>query len=314
MLLLIETWFGGLLLVFRLHQLIDGQVILREALFDPGERQGQRGALALQAARELGDERADHGRLGARHVGDQQDESVGIGLDDRGHLVGPIIGEVAVGARGGNAGADAAEIFDQRQARHDGDGPQFAQLQSGDGLIGGEETAQAIGVDASVGVGDGFENDVVDAGEPGGGSVRQAREFAAVAFRKVTAGGADLFFDEIEIIQQPFAGGSGAAAIFEGLGEQRVRGDQDVFVFGEAREKLLGVALGTDGVGVGQRLGVLVHLLGIEKLGSEGSFVDLNHGSVTLFGHLTRYGQDDAQSEVNPAVATPGVGHVGGQF
>ena len=82
-----------------------------------------------------------------------------------------------------------------------------------------------------------------------------------------------------------------AAAFGDGLGEYGVRGDENAFVFGQAREKLFGAAGGTDSVGMGQRLGVLVHLLGIEKFGPEGGFVDSNHGSMTVFGHLTRYRQ-----------------------
>ncbi len=38
---------GGLLLVLGLHQLGDGQAHFGEALLDPGQRQGQRGAVAL---------------------------------------------------------------------------------------------------------------------------------------------------------------------------------------------------------------------------------------------------------------------------
>ena len=57
MLLLTETWFGGLLLRLELHQLLDRVARLGEALLDPGQRQRERRALALQAARELGDER-----------------------------------------------------------------------------------------------------------------------------------------------------------------------------------------------------------------------------------------------------------------
>ena len=44
---------GRLLLVLRAHQLLDGQASLGQSLFNPGERHGQSGALALQTAREL---------------------------------------------------------------------------------------------------------------------------------------------------------------------------------------------------------------------------------------------------------------------
>ena len=55
------------------------------------------------------------------------------------HLVRPVVGLVAVEPVGGDAGGDAAQILDQRQAQHDRDGPQLAQLQGGHRLVGGDE-------------------------------------------------------------------------------------------------------------------------------------------------------------------------------
>ena len=47
---------GRLLLGFQLDQVLDAQARFRQQLFDPGQRQGQRGALALQAPSQFGDE------------------------------------------------------------------------------------------------------------------------------------------------------------------------------------------------------------------------------------------------------------------
>ena len=52
----------GLPLAFRLHQLVDRQVRLGEQSLDPGQRQGQRGTLSLQAPRKFRHERGAHRR------------------------------------------------------------------------------------------------------------------------------------------------------------------------------------------------------------------------------------------------------------
>jgi hypothetical protein len=52
----------------------------------------------------------------------------GSRLGHRDHRVGPAVGQVLIGARGGDAGGDAAEILDQRQPQHDRDGPQLTQF------------------------------------------------------------------------------------------------------------------------------------------------------------------------------------------
>ena len=130
MLLPIDTWSAACSWVCALHQLLDGQVELRKALLDPGERQRERGALALQAARELGDEGAGHRRVRARHVGGGEDQALRIAPGDLDHALGPGVGEVALGGAGGDARGHAPQVLDQRQAQHDGDGPELAQARA----------------------------------------------------------------------------------------------------------------------------------------------------------------------------------------
>src|ERR1039458_4529863 len=57
---------GSLLLVLRLHQLLDGPPGFGKSLLNPGERQGQGGALPLQPARKFRNERAHHRRAPPR--------------------------------------------------------------------------------------------------------------------------------------------------------------------------------------------------------------------------------------------------------
>ena len=79
---------------------------------------------------------------------------------------------------------NAAEILDQRQAQHDGNGPQFAQLQGGDGLVGGDEAAENFRIHPPIAVRDRLQRDVIDARQTGRWAVHQARQFPAVPFGK----------------------------------------------------------------------------------------------------------------------------------
>ena len=198
---------GGLLLGLGLHQLLDRKARFGQPLLDPGERQGQGSALSLQPACEFGDERTHHGRVRAGHVRDHQDQAVRIVLGDVGHLVGPRVGPVAVDRAGGDPGADAAQVLDQRQPQHDGNGPQFAQLERRHRLVGRHETGEALRVDPAVAVGDRLEREIVDTRKAGGRSLRQAGKLAAVALGQVPLGRADLLVDQVEVVEQPFRGG-----------------------------------------------------------------------------------------------------------
>ena len=154
MLLLTETWLAAWCWLSACTSLFDGLARFGQALFDPGQRHRQRGAAALQAARELGHEGARHRRLGAHHVGDDQDQVGGRLLRHGQHLVGPARGAVTLFAAGGDAGGDAAQVLDQRQPQHDRDRPQLAEQQRLHALVGRHEAAQDAAADAAVAVRD----------------------------------------------------------------------------------------------------------------------------------------------------------------
>jgi hypothetical protein len=108
-----------LLLVFRLNQLFDRQTRLGEPLLDPGKRQCQRGALSLQLACKLRDERAHHWRPGPRHVRRNQNQALRILLNGLRHSGGPMVSLVSSDPSGAQAGSHPAQILDQRQPEHD---------------------------------------------------------------------------------------------------------------------------------------------------------------------------------------------------
>jgi len=133
-----------------------------------------------------------------------QDQVLGILAGHLGQFVRPGDGQVPIHPVGGDLHRDPAQILDQRQAQHDGDGPQFAQPQRGDCLAGDNETAETVRVDPSIAVRDGLQGDAIDAREARRTALGQARQFPAIPLRQMPPGGADLLFDEIGVVEQPF--------------------------------------------------------------------------------------------------------------
>ncbi len=257
---------GRLALRFRMDELLDGRAGFGEALFDPRERQRKRGALTLQAARELGHERAAHRRVRARHVGHDQDQAFGVFLCHDHHLVGPGLGLAALEHRGCDARAHPAQVLDQRKAQHDRDRPQLAEAQVAGLLVGRDETVEAFGVDAPVAVSDRFERDVVDARQAARRAAGEDREFAAVALGEMPPRGADLLFDQVEVIEQPFAGRGDAAALLHRRHLQAGGADQHALVLHQALEQPVAALLARKPVRFRQRAPVPVHLVGAEQL------------------------------------------------
>ena len=260
---------GRLLLVARLHQMLDRQTRLGESLLDPRQRQRQSRALSLQAARELRNKRSRHGRARPRHVCDHQDQALRVLRRRLYHLIGPGFRQVPVHPAGGRPRDDASEILDQRHTQHDGDRPQLAEREGSDGLVCRHEAAKAVLVYAAVAVRDGLQGEVIHTGQAGRWAIRQARQFPAVASRQVALGCADLFFDQVEVVQEPFTGRGDAAVRADRGREEIARPDQYGFVRGQPWQQLVCSAPGSQFVGGGQRLAMLLHLIGAEQLRSQ---------------------------------------------
>jgi hypothetical protein len=256
---------GGLLLVLRPHQLLDRQTELGKPLFDPGERQCQGGALSLQSAGEFRDERAHHRGVRPRHVRRQQYQALRVFFGDLHHLFRPARGEVPVDASGDNPCSDAPEILDQRQAQHDGDGPQFPQRQDGHLLVGRHETAETFRVHPSIAVRDRFMRDVVHARKSGRRSVQQARQFPAITLRQVPLGRADLFFDQIEVVEEPFPGRRDPAVRIDSRRQKVAGSRQDAFILRQPGQKRIPNPSRPQPVRARKGLAMKLHPVGAEQ-------------------------------------------------
>ncbi len=82
--------------------------------------------------------------------------------------IGPGVGDVAMFAVDGEAGRDPAKVFNESQPEHDRDGPQFAEIQRSDCLVGAHKGLQMLGVDLSVHMRDQLKRQIIDPGQFGG--------------------------------------------------------------------------------------------------------------------------------------------------
>ena len=273
---------GCLLLALLLHHLLDGAAGFGQALRDPRQRQGQRRTLAAQAARQFCHEGGLQRRLGARHVGHRQDQAAGILFGDCGHLVGPGVSQITAGAAGGQTSGDTTQVFDQRQTQHDRNRPQLAQAQWRDLLVGSDEAAQVFRIDPAVAVRDGFQRDVVDARLTCRRSFSQARQLLAVTLRQMPLSRADLFFDQVEIIQQPFGRRRQLPVFLDCTGEDRAGVQQHRFIVRQAAQQLVAHTPLAHAVGLRQASAVMFHLYRAEQFGAQRQFVVIAAAATAL--------------------------------
>jgi len=128
------------------------------------------------------------------------------------------------------------------------------------GLVSSYETAETFRIDPPIAVRDDLQRDVVDARKPGRWAVRQARQFPAVPFREVSLGRANLFFDQIEVVEQPFPGRCDPAVRLDRRRQEKTCSDEDVFVLRQALQELVRSASQTQLVRVRQGLAMMFHL------------------------------------------------------
>jgi hypothetical protein len=80
----------------------------------------------------------------------------------------------------------------------------------------------------------------------------------------MTFGGADLLFNQVEVVQQPLAGGCDGTIGHHRFGEQVAYEQQHAFVFGKARQQLVARARSRHLMRQRQGLAVLQHLVRAE--------------------------------------------------
>jgi hypothetical protein len=250
---------------------LDRLAVLGEPLLEPRDREHQRGPLPLQPAGELGDERVGQRRVRLDHLGEHEDHAGRRRRGGREHALDPAGGALAVTPPGGDAGGDAAQVLDEREAQHDRDGPQLAERQRLDRLVGRDERPEALAVDPAVRVRDELERDVVDPRRARRGPVGEPRQLAGVAPRQVAPRRPDLLLDERVVVDEPLGRGRDARAGRGGRGDQPERVAQDHLVGREPEQQAIDPAAagGRELVPARQAARVLLELADAEQLGAQ---------------------------------------------
>ena len=120
---------------------------------------------------------------------------------------------------------------------------------------------------------DQFQGDAVGARKTDGQAARQQRQFAAVRGRQQTPDRADLLFDQVEIVQQPFGGRFDTAVLSVGRRHQIIRLDQHPLVLVQSRQQFVASSPHSQLVRRRDRLGMPFQLIDAEQFRSQRLFV-----------------------------------------
>jgi hypothetical protein len=89
----------------------------------------------------------------------------------------------------------------------------------------------------------------------------------------MSLGHANLFFNQVEVIQQPFAGRRNAPVRLDRFCDEGANVNQDRFILGQPRQEMIRRVSRTQRVPSRERLAMLLHLFGTEQVGTQRGFV-----------------------------------------
>ena len=114
-----------------------------------------------------------------------------------------------------------------------------------------------------------FKGNVIHAGQAPGLPLEQTRKLPAVAFWQVASGGADLLFNQVSIVEQPFAGRGNAVIFPDCMGQEAQCVKQDAFIFPKPGAQAVWQVRRIDLVRCGKEVPVPIHLLDAEELSAQ---------------------------------------------
>ena len=218
----------ALALMFLVDDLVRCRSLQDQVLVQPAPCRRYGGVLIAQPQHQLdgkGRRQRGAGRIaggqcvGLRRISVQTQQSVG-------HIVRFLArGPAADDARGG-----AAQVLDQHDAQRDGDRPKLPDAQRLNALIGTHEKTQRIRIEPAVAMGDVAPSQSEHTGIADERAVRELRQLAVETRRQILANLADLLFDEVIIIQQPFGGRCDRSAFADRRPDRPIGGEQNGLV------------------------------------------------------------------------------------
>ena len=103
-----------------------------------------------------------------------------------------------------NMAAQSPQVFYQHQPQHDRDGPDLAAGERRDALVGLDEARNELVIETAVGMHHQLVGQFIDPGKTGPGAFLELGELVIEPTRKVLADLAELFLDDVVIIEHPF--------------------------------------------------------------------------------------------------------------
>ena len=128
---------------------------------------------------------------------------------------------------------ETSEVFDQHDPERDRDRPELADRQRLHLLVGAHEAAQHFGIEVAVSVGDEGPGQAEHPRISGERPVGQLRQLPIVAGRQRGADFANLPFDEIIVVDQPFSRWRDGAALIDRFGYHAIGVEQYGAIVGE---------------------------------------------------------------------------------
>ena len=165
----------------------------------------------------------------------------------------------------------APEVLHEYDAQRDRHGPQLADRQWLHTLVGVQEPPEELGIESAVGMGDEGPGDSIHARIAGERPLGQLGQLPVEPGRQVVADLAQLFVDDVEVVDEPFRRRSDRALLADGLGDHAIGFAQDAAVVLNARQQSPAPAR-RHALRGRQARGVLLEPLDAEELGADRVF------------------------------------------
>ena len=177
------------------------RILLGQLCVEPIQRRNDARIWIVQPLRKLDDERSR--QRPSRKISEHVLAWLGLAVVGTEQPVSQPVGDESCTAAFSYSFGDAPQVLDKDDPQGDRDRPKLANGQRLDTLVGGNETAQQLCIEATVGVRHESPGDAQDARIAGKRPCGELGKLSIEPGRQVRADGADLPLDQMVVVNQP---------------------------------------------------------------------------------------------------------------